>query len=110
MGNEAELEAMIVALVTEKLRDLVQESVQSWGPALLAEQVRAEIERIKGASEVEARAVVEPAEPYEGFDEQVCALFRPQIYALARQLASREVAYALPEVAEQMILAELERL
>lgn len=111
MTDESTIEAMIVALVTERLQALVQESVERWVPELVARQLQEEIARIKGAlAEGETVGKRMDLEPPEGFDQQIQDLFIPQIHEIARQVAQQQVAIALPEVAERLILAELAQL
>lgn len=109
--DAAALEAMIVSLVTGKLRELVQESVQSRIPEWVARQVQEEMQRVRGEEPRPAdRGECEETEPCAGFDALVRETFLPQIHAVAWQIAQEQVACALPDVAERMILAELERL
>lgn len=109
--DTAALEAMIVSLVTERLRELVQESVQSQVPVLVVRQVQEEMQRIRGEEPRSAgRGECGETEPCAGFDALVRETFLPQIHATARRIAREQVACALPDMAERMVLAELGRL
>ncbi|MBF0461604.1 MAG: hypothetical protein HQL87_09425 [Magnetococcales bacterium] len=103
--DKGEVEAMIVASVTARLPDWVREAVQAGRPALVAQRVQAEIERLQG----EGAAVSALAEPV-GLEALVREAFVPQVHRIARQVARAQVVQELPEVAERLILAELARL
>ncbi|MEO5352443.1 MAG: hypothetical protein H7835_04445 [Magnetococcus sp. XQGC-1] len=111
MGDGSEVEERLLALVTEKLRELLRSPVQTWAPELIAKRLQEELERIKGGGLLSRRQYRGgEAEPVPGFDALLRETFLPHIHAMARQIAQEEVARALPDLAEQRILAELERL
>ncbi|MEO5348785.1 MAG: hypothetical protein H7836_03970 [Magnetococcus sp. YQC-3] len=110
MGDGSEVEERLLALVTEKLRELLRSPVQTWAPELIAKRLQEELERIKGGAALETAVPGGEAEPVPGFDALLRETFLPHIHAMARQIAQEEVARALPDLAEQRILAELERL
>jgi hypothetical protein len=111
MGDESEVEEMLRTLVTEKLQALLRAPVQAWVPELIAKRVQEEMERIqRGAAPESVVQSGGEAEPLPGFDALLRETFLPHIHAMAQQIAQEEVARALPDLAEQMLLAELERL
>ena len=108
MAQKSAVEEQLARLVTEQLRVVLQESVHSWLPELVAKVVQEEMSGKSSGMPTPSEFL--PPEPAVGFDQLVRETFLPQIHHLARQMARTQVAQELPDVAERLVLAELQRL
>lgn len=90
--------------ITDSTRDMARELIRTLLPQIASKVVQEEIDRIKNVdSDKEKESSLD-------FDQMVRDVFAPQVEIIARELSRQQVAKTLPNVAERMVLEEIQKL